>query len=88
MEYSRRKRPELPPSSVTVTTAAIFAIGRCSPFWLGVAMCAFNPRSNIESPVPPPSATMRMPLERECADLLTDGGTNRLCLRAPGKAVQ
>src|SRR5271155_5205351 len=57
--YSRRKRPELPPSSVTVTTAARSAIGSGVRSFLRVATYSFSPRSTVESPVPPPSATIR-----------------------------
>src|ERR1700723_3578445 len=54
-----RNRPEEPPSSVTVTTAARSEI---NPGWaVGVAgvTCSRRPRSNVESPVPPPMATTR-----------------------------
>ena len=47
---SERKRPELPPSSPTVTTAVILLVKRLMPF------------SSIESPVPPPIATTLAPL--------------------------
>src|SRR5580704_10173224 len=59
--YSRRRRPELPPSSVTVTTAARSLIGWRSDSCLRRATKCFNPRSSIESPVPPPMATTRTP---------------------------
>ena len=42
---SRRRRPDEPPSSATVTIAVIRGV------W------ALRPRSNVESPVPPPMAT-------------------------------
>ena len=42
--------PELPPSSVTATTAVIF---RVKPF---------KPLSKVESPVPPPTATITGPI--------------------------
>src|SRR5690606_11523686 len=44
---SSRSRPELPPSSATVTTA-VKSNGNF-----------FNPRSKVESPVPPPMMTTR-----------------------------
>src|SRR5438105_15674417 len=63
MRFSRRNRPELPPSSVIVTTAARSEIGRSA-----VASSSrrrttrsFNPRNKVESLVPPPKATMRKP---------------------------
>lgn len=69
MLNSLRKRPLEPPSSVTVTTA-VKSLMRGSSFsdatrcetalpesWCG-AYC-FKPCSKVESPVPPPSATMR-----------------------------
>ena len=43
--HSVRSRPELPPSSVTVTIAVIFLVKTLSP------------TSKAESPVPPPIAT-------------------------------
>jgi hypothetical protein len=46
---SRRSRPELPPSSATVTTAVRFPV------------CSLRPRNSVERPVPPPMATMRGP---------------------------
>ena len=47
---SSRNRPELPPSSVTVTMT-----DRCpGPF--------FKPRNNVDSPVPPPIETILGPL--------------------------
>ena len=46
MPKSRRSRPELPPSSVVVTTAVTLAI-------------RFRPRRIIDSPVPPPRHTTR-----------------------------
>src|SRR5258708_10398082 len=61
--FSRRSRPELPPSSVTVTIAARSTMGRRAVgygSWRGTT-CCFKPRSNAERPVPPPRATTRMP---------------------------
>src|SRR6266849_923461 len=66
MRFSRRKRPELPPSSVTVTMAARSAMGRsmlaCSPVWRMTS--SLRPRRSVERPVPPPRATTRKPRER------------------------
>src|ERR1700681_2114239 len=59
--YSRRRRPELPPSSVTVTIAARSLIGWRSDSCRRRATYCFSPRSSIESPVPPPIATTRTP---------------------------
>src|SRR5713101_8622718 len=61
--FSRRKRPELPPSSVTVTTAVRSTMGRSE---LGRSSrrrrtCSLRPRRSVERPVPPPSATTRKP---------------------------
>ena len=60
MLKSLRSRPEEPPSSVTVTTAArsamaLVAAGR-SP---GAETCRRSPRSSVDRPVPPPMATTR-----------------------------
>ena len=56
---SSRKRPELPPSSETVTIADRFSIhdsaSSCFP------TSCFNPASSVESPVPPPMATRLRP---------------------------
>src|SRR5438132_10918484 len=52
MPSSRRSRPELPPSSNTVTTAVRLLVN------------SFNPRSSVERPVPPPMTTMRGPRRR------------------------
>src|SRR5271157_1713883 len=53
---SRRSRPELPPSSVTVTMAVMSSAGTAgSP---ALAKC-FSPCSSTESPVPPPIETTR-----------------------------
>src|SRR5947207_1566172 len=66
MRFSRRKRPELPPSSVTVTMAARSAMGRSAVARPSVRRitCSLRPRSSVESPVPPPRATTRRPGER------------------------
>ncbi len=65
MRFSRRRRPELPPSSVTVTMAARSAMGRsvlaCSS--VRRMTSSLRPRSSVESPVPPPRATTRKPWE-------------------------
>src|SRR5205809_1244153 len=52
MPSSRRSRPELPPSSNTVTTAVRLLVN------------SFSPRSSVERPVPPPMTTMRGPRRR------------------------
>ena len=55
-----RKRPEEPPSSVTVTTAARSEMGPTQAAdWPGAETWLRNPRSSVESPVPPPMATTR-----------------------------
>src|SRR5512137_1022847 len=53
---SRRSRPELPPSSVTVTTAVISTAGGAQS--AGAAAKGRRPLSTVESPVPPPIATI------------------------------
>src|SRR5258707_14811870 len=65
MRFSRRRRPELPPSSVTVTMAARSAIGRSALACSSVRRitCSFRPRRSVERPVPPPRATTRKPRE-------------------------
>src|SRR5580700_10964977 len=70
MRFSRRSRPELPPSSVTVTMAVSPAIG-----WSSSAISSrrrttrsFNPRRSVDRPVPPPRATTCSPRE-DCFDL-------------------
>src|SRR5262249_47062994 len=68
MRFSRRKRPELPPSSVTVTIAARSTMGRLRVgygSWRG-ATWSLRPRRRAERPVPPPSATTRIPRGRVC----------------------
>ena len=50
---SRRRRPELPPSSVTVTIAVIETAGRSGPAH------AFRPLSSVDKPLPPPIDTIR-----------------------------
>src|SRR5579885_2560522 len=55
---SRRSRPELPPSSVTVTMAlsdVIAGLREGAPE--GSAMLCFSPRRTVDNPVPPPIAT-------------------------------
>src|SRR5258706_4423692 len=66
MRFSRRRRPELPPSSVTVTMAARSAMGRSALACSSVRRitCSFRPRRSVERPVPPPRATTRKPRER------------------------
>ena len=52
---SCRSRPDEPPSSATVTTA------------VRLSVYSLRPRSRIDSPVPPPIATMRGPRpEKRC----------------------
>ncbi len=56
---SRRSLPELPPSSVTVTTAVISIGGRLGSGWTcAPAACFFSPERRVDNPVPPPIATM------------------------------
>ena len=60
MSRSRRNRPELPPSSVTVTIAVI-SICWCpvaDGVWIPGAY-RFSPERIVERPVPPPIETMR-----------------------------
>src|SRR5262249_6843994 len=57
---SRRRRPELPPSSVTVTTAEMSRPGSHATYF-------FNPCSKAESPVPPPIDTTRRGVENVCS---------------------
>src|ERR1700722_10987390 len=68
MRFSRRRRPELPPSSVTVTIAVRLEIG-CSVLISSRRRETrfLRPRSNVESPVPPPRATTLSPLA-SCLD--------------------
>ena len=66
--YSRRRRPELPPSSVTVTTAVKSEIGCFGRRFPRSAMCSFRPRSTAERPVPPPSATTRTDGDRRSSN--------------------
>jgi hypothetical protein len=56
---SRRRRPELPPSSVTVT----IAVRSTDP--PAALAYRFSPRSNVDKPVPPPMETMRSGEEDE-----------------------
>jgi hypothetical protein len=57
---SRRRRPELPPSSVTVTMA-VRRSAHCATFRSPAAArtASASPRSTTGRPVPPPNATMR-----------------------------
>ncbi len=48
-----RSLPDDPPSSATVTTA------------VRLLVCSLRPRSRVDSPVPPPSATTRGPRARK-----------------------
>src|ERR1700722_14558681 len=65
MRFSRRRRPELPPSSVTVTMAARSEMGRSALGFLSSprTTCCISPRTKADRPVPPPRATMRNPRE-------------------------
>ena len=65
---SRRKRPELPPSSVTVTMAVIETVGRS-----GTAQ-AFSPLRSVDSPLPPPMETMRRGPRRGSAPGVLESG--------------
>src|ERR1700730_14050285 len=63
MRFSRRRRPELPPSSVTVTIAVRSLTGL---WWFAESSrrrvtYSFRPRNRVESPVPPPRATTLRP---------------------------
>ncbi len=49
---SVRSTPDDPPSSATVTTA------------VRLLVCSLSPRSSVDSPVPPPIATIRGPLAK------------------------
>src|SRR5260370_16741042 len=66
MRFARRKRPELPPSSVTVTMAARSAVGRSVLARSSVRRMtsSLRPRRSVERPVPPPRATTRKPRDR------------------------
>ncbi len=63
MLKSLRRRPEEPPSSVTVTRAArsVMRLGSESAETTlpGTATCLRRPRSRVDKPVPPPMATTR-----------------------------
>src|SRR5580693_4441599 len=63
MRFSRRSRPELPPSSVTVTIAVRLEMGCCSLASSSRRRTtkSFSPRSSVDNPVPPPSATTQSP---------------------------
>ena len=58
-----RSRPDEPPSSVTVTSAARSVMRQGSHpspgIWPGEATCLRRPRSSVDRPVPPPMATTR-----------------------------
>src|SRR5262249_13326763 len=51
---SRRSRPELPPSSLTVTIAVMSSCGAAPST---TRACSFRPERSAERPVPPPMAT-------------------------------
>ena len=59
MSKVRRSLPELPPSSLTVTTAARSTRGPSPPGSAQPAAKRLSPWSTVDRPVPPPSATMR-----------------------------
>src|SRR5258707_3129249 len=84
MRFSRRKRPELPPSSVTVTMAARSAMGRSVLARSSVRRMtsSLRPRRSVERPVPPPRATTRKPRDR------VFGLELRFVMRAFGMAEQ
>ncbi|MCU1241672.1 MAG: hypothetical protein JWO71_2398 [Candidatus Acidoferrum typicum] len=63
MRFSRRRRPELPPSSVTVTMAVRSLTGLswfAGPSRRRVTY-SLRPRNKVDSPVPPPRATTLRP---------------------------
>src|SRR5437016_12092314 len=84
MRFSRRRRPELPPSSVTVTMAARSAMGRSALARSSMRRMtsSLRPRRSVERPVPPPRATTRKPRER------VFGLVGRLVMRVFGMAEQ
>src|SRR6266481_2416081 len=84
MRFSRRKRPELPPSSVTVTMAARSAMGRSVLARSSVRRMtsSLRPRRSVERPVSPPRATTRKPRDR------VFGLELRLVMRVFGMAEQ
>ena len=60
IEYSCLRRPELPPSSATVTTAVRDSRSRSATHvHPGGNKASFRPRRRMGRPVPPPSATIR-----------------------------
>src|SRR6202040_2034271 len=63
MRFSRRIRPELPPSSVTVTMAVRSLTGLCRSAGSSRRRVtySFSPRKRVDSPVPPPNATTLRP---------------------------
>src|SRR5688500_14106194 len=71
---SRRNRPELPPSSETVTTAvksvtsrrrSAVARGKADSSLCSSTTYFLSPRSNVERPVPPPMETIFISVARE-----------------------
>src|SRR5579859_7528445 len=63
--YSSRNRPELPPESITETTAVTFA-GRCR-----------RPVSTVCEPVPPPTTTILGLSGASCKGAMTDPANHR-----------
>src|SRR3954451_22905002 len=62
---SRLSRPDLPPSSVTVTTAAMSRLGPADVATSAApTACCLSPESSVERPVPPPIETTRYGLCR------------------------
>src|SRR4029077_5631868 len=61
--FSRRRRPELPPSSVTVTMAVRSLTGcrRLTGSFRRRVTYSFRPRRSVDRPVPPPNATTLRP---------------------------
>ncbi len=57
---SSRRRPELPPSSETVTMAESDSSHRSPRAWSPTS--SFSPESTVDRPVPPPMATSFKPL--------------------------
>src|SRR5689334_339325 len=80
MPNSRRSTPEEPPSSVTVTIAERRRIDHVPT----LPTYFFSPRSSVESPVPPPIATMSRPCFTARSLLLLQLGQDELGDRFEG----
>ncbi len=79
---SLRRRPEEPPSSVTVTMAARSEMMRASAVWPGTATYLRRPRRRVDRPVPPPmAATRRGACGANGLELLTVSSSGGLGLR-------